>query len=178
MTIESLTANTPDNTSILQSTKFTFLIPDKPFLKYFCQSVNLPGVGTTEVPIQTPFSTTFRHGDKLVYEPLTITAMIDEDLRIWEETYKWLQGLTRPHSAEEYLRKPNQKPSLGGAPLYYDGFLTLNTNANNPNIRIKFRNCHPTTLGLINFDTKVNADTIPTCDITFRYDTFEIERLD
>ena len=61
--------------------------------------------------------------------------------------------------------------------LYLDGYLTINTNANRPNIRIKFLNCHPTSIGAINFDTKVDADTIPVCDFTFRYDYYEIERV-
>ena len=172
MAIESFVTNTPENTSILQSTKFTFLIPDMPFLKYFCQTVSLPSVTTTEVAVATQFSTTYRHGDKLFFEPFTITAMIDEDLRLWEETYKWLQGLTRPQNWKEYIKSKDIR-----AALYYDGYLTINTNANKPNLRVKFHNCHPTSIGMINFDTKVDADVIPTCDITFRYDLYEIERL-
>ena len=172
MAFEEYTKNTPENTSLLQATKYTFIIPDMPFLKYFCQTVTLPTVSTAEVAVPTPFSTTYRHGDKLVYEGLTLTALVDEDLRIWEESYKWLRGLTRPAEYAEYIRAKDRK-----APLYFDGYLTINTNSNNPNLRIKFHNCHPTSLSGINFDTKVDADTIPTCDITFRYDLFEIERL-
>ena len=171
MTTEFL-PQTPTNTSILQSTKFTFVIPDMPFLKYFCQTVNLPSVSTTEVMVPTPFSATYRAGDKLVYDAFTITAIIDEDLRVWEETYKWLVGLTRPQSYSQYIKAKDPQ-----APLYYDGYLTVNTNLNNPNIRVKFHNCHPTSIGLISFDTKVDADVIPTADFTFRYDLFEIERL-
>ena len=172
MAFESYTANTPENTSLLQPTKYTFIIPDMPFLKYFCQTVTLPSVSTSEVGVPTPFTTTYRHGDKLVFEALVLTALVDEDLRLWEETYKWLEGLTRPKEYEQYIKSKNPK-----APLYFDGYLTINTNSNNPNMRIKFLNCHPTSLSGVNFDTKVDADTIPTCDITFRYDRFEIERL-
>lgn len=174
MTIEALTTNTPENTSILQLTKFTFIIPDKPFLKYFCQTVQIPSVSTTEIEVPTPFSATYRHGEKLRYDPLTITALMDEDLRVWDETYGWLKSLTRPTSFDEYPRKTKRDITT---PLYFDGFLTVNTNANNPNLRIKFRNCHPTSIGIVNFDTKVDADSIPTADFTFRYDYFEIERL-
>lgn len=174
MAIESFASNTPENTSILQSTKFTFIIPDKPFLKYFCQTVQLPSITTSEVAIPTPFSTTYRHGDKMAFEPLTITALMDEDLRVWEETYKWMESLTRPSSYEQYARKT---PRDVQTPLYFDGYLTINTNSNNPNIRVKFHNCHPTSIGMISFDTKVDADVIPTADFTFRYDIFEIERL-
>ena len=173
MALESFASNTPQNTSILQLTRFTFIIPDKPYLKYYCQTVSIPTVSTTEVTVPTPFSNTYRHGDKLNFEALTISAIVDEDMRIWEETYNWLKGLTRPSSSEEYLRKSLQDTT----PLYFDGYLTVNTNANNPNIRFKFHNCHPTSLGGVDFDTKTDADNIPTCSITFRYDLFEVERL-
>ena len=173
MTTEFL-PQTPTNTSILQSTKFTFVIPDMPFLKYFCQTVNLPSVSTTEVMVPTPFSATYRAGDKLVYDAFTITAIIDEDLRVWEETYKWLVSLTRPENWEQYAKKTIKDVMT---PIYFDGHLTINTNANRSNLRVKFLNCHPTSLGMINFDTKADADNIPTCDITFRYDQYEIERI-
>jgi hypothetical protein len=173
MAIESFASNTPQNSSILQLTRFTFIIPDKPYLKYFCQTVGIPSVSTNAVAVPTPLTNTYRHGDKMEFEPLTITAIVDEDMRIWEETYNWMKGLTRPSDSNEYLRKGlNDK-----TPLYFDGFLTVNTNANNPNIRFKFHNCHPVSLGGINFDTKTDADNIPTCDITFRYDIFEVERI-
>lgn len=174
MTIESFTTNTPENTSILQSTKFTFIIPDKPFLKYFCQTVQIPSVSTSEIEVPTPFSATYRHGEKLKYDALIISALMDEDMRVWEETYNWLKSLTRPTKFEEYPRKSVKDVYT---PLYFDGYLTVNTNANNPNIRFKFLNCHPTSIGMINFDTKVDADTIPTSDFTFRYDYYEIERM-
>ena len=173
MAIESFASNTPQNSSILQLTRFTFIIPDKPYLKYFCQTVSIPSVSTSEVTVPTPFSNTYRHGDKLQFEALSITAIVDEDLRIWEETYNWLKGLTRPSSSEEYLRKSLQDKT----PLYFDGFLTVNTNANIPNICFKFHNCHPVSLGGIDFDTKTDADNIPTCNIQFRYDIFEVERI-
>lgn len=168
--VETTIAKIPDNLSFLQTTKYTFIIPDLPFARYFCQVVNLPGASTSEVTIDTPFSTTYRHGDKLMYDQLLMTALADEDLKVWEETYKWLVSLTAPHKFPEYVRnRPNKTP-------YYDGILTLNTNANLPNMQIKFYNCHPVGIGGIQFNTADSADTTPTFDITFRYDTFEIVR--
>ena len=173
MALESFASNVPQNSSILQLTRFTFLIPDRPYLKYFCQTASIPSVAAGEVTVPTPFSDTYRHGDRMVFEPLVITAMIDEDLKVWQETYNWMNSLASPQSFEQYPRK-----SMGDrTPLYFDGFLTVNTNSNNPNLRIKFQNCFPTSLGAIQFDTKTDADNIPTCDFTFRYDLFEIERL-
>lgn len=173
MALESFASNVPQNSSILQLTRFTFIIPDKPYLKYFCQTASVPSVSTSEVTVPTPFSNFCAHGDKLNYEALTITAMVDEDMKVWQETYDWLKSLTRPSSFDQYPRKS----AADKTPLYFDGYLTVNTNANNPNIRVKFYNCHPVNIGSIQFDTKTDADNIPTCDFTFRYDLFEIERL-
>ena len=169
MAIDTSLIQIPDNTSFLQTTKFTFVIPNLPFAKYFCQTVNFPGVTTSEALVSTPFSDTYRHGDKLTFDPLTITFLIDEDLRVWEETYIWLCTLTNPRQFKEFAPKFREK--------YYDGILTINNNANLPNLRIKFRNCHPTSLGAIQFSTMDTADITPVCDLTFRYDIFDIERI-
>lgn len=171
----SIINTTPTNTSLLQSTKFSFVIPDLPFAKYFCQSINLPGVSTNPVSVETPFSNTFRHGDKLYYDVFSINAMVDEDFRVWEETYNWLVALTFPEKFSQYARY--NKTGKSKKELYYDGILTMNTNANNPNIRVKFTNCHPISLGGIQFSVMDNSNIIPTADVTFRYDMFSFERI-
>lgn len=142
-----------------------------PFLRYFTQTALLPSV-TTSAPVQgSPHANIKRHGDTLNYEQFTLATLVDEDLLVWEETHNWLRALTKPQEYEQYKRfyTPEKK-------LYHDGVLTLNTNANNPNLRIIFRNCHPVGLGLIHYDAKQTADTTPTVDVTFEYDYFEIVR--
>lgn len=171
MTTESFTTHIPENTSFLQTTKYTFLIPNLPFAKYFCQSINLPGVSSSDIEVANPFSSTYRHPTKMSYEPFSITFLIDEDLKVWEETYKWIVSLTRPESYEQYVKNQRENASP-----YRDGILTINTNANLPNMRINFRNVFPVTLSGIQFGTTASADTTPTADVTFRYDLFEIER--
>lgn len=172
MTTFSTLIEIPENTSFLQPTKFTFTFPNLPFLRYFCQTVIVPGLSTSPVGIETPFSATYRHGDKLTYEPLTVTALIDEDMRVWEETYKWIVSLTFPSKFPEYVKYTDKTTSP-----YHDGLLTINNNANLPNIRIKYFEAHPISLGPVNFNTTQNADTPLTAEIQFRYDRFEIERI-
>jgi hypothetical protein len=171
MTTESFLTTIPDNTSFLQTTRYTFVIPNLPFARYFCQSINLPGVTSNEVEVPTPFSNTFRHATKMSFEPFSITFLIDEDLKVWEETYKWIVSLTRPESNKQYIKYRDENASP-----YQDGILTLNTNANIPNMRIKFKNVHPTSLSGIQFGTIASAETTPTADLSFRYDLLEIER--
>ena len=132
MSNESACSTQPDNTSLLQANKFTFSFATLPFLKYFCQTVNIPGVSTSPVTVDNPFSNTYRHGDKLLYDQMNITILVDEDMRVWEETYEWLQALTFPKEFSQYYRNSNGKKTA-----YHDGILTVNTNANNPNLRFK-----------------------------------------
>jgi len=172
MTTESLLTKIPDNTSLLQPTKFTLVFPTMPFLRYFCQTAVVPSISTSAIPVETPFSNTYRHGDKLIFDELTVNAIIDEDMRIWEETYKWLVSLTKPTEFPEYIRYKDSR-----AMVYHDAILTINTNANIPNIRLKFTNVHPLTLGAVNFNVADNADTTLTADITFRYDYYQLDRL-
>jgi len=163
----------PENTSFLQPTKFTFSFPTMPFMKYFCQSVIFPSVSTGAVPVEAPgFATMFRHGDTLVYDELVITVLVDEEMRVYEETYNWLKALTAPTKFSEYVKYYNSQNSP-----YHDGILTTNTNAHLPNIRIAYYNCHPVSLGNIQFNQADNADNVFLLDITLRYDYFEIDRL-
>lgn len=172
MTTESFITRTPENTSLLQATKYTFTVPNLPFAKYFCQSVTMPGVATGAVPVSNPFSDTFRHGVKLTYDELRITFIVDEDLRVWEETFNWLRSVALPTKFQEYAKHYNMN-----TPIYYDGILTINTNSNLPNIRFKFTACHPTSLSGITFNTADSADNTITAELGIRYDYFEIERL-
>jgi len=172
MSNQSLLTRIPENTSLLQSARFTFTFSKLPFLKYFCQSVQVPGVSTSAVQVSNPFADIYRHGDKMVYEPFVITALLDEDIRVWEETYDWLTAMTKPQNFNQYARFFDEKRHP-----YHDGLLTINSNSNLQNIRIHFKNCHPVSLSNIPFDTKVNADTTFTAEIAFRYDFFTIERL-
>ena len=172
MSNESLLARIPRNTSFLQETKFTFTFPNMPFLNYFCQTVNIPEISTSAVTVSSPFANMYRHGDKLVYGDLTITALIDEDLRVWEETRNWLMALTKPEDFNQYERYRNPEGKL-----YHDGILTVNTNSNNTNMRFKFFHCHPVSLSSVQFNVSGNADTVLTADIIFRYDIYQLERL-
>jgi hypothetical protein len=131
----------------------------------------MPGVATNEVMVPTPLVDTYRHGDKLQYEPLMISFLIDEDFRVWEETYNWFRSLTFPHDFKEYRRFKGQRTEA-----YYDGILTFNNNANRPNFRVKFVGCHPTSLSAVDMSTMESADSTPTAMLSFRYNYFDIER--
>lgn len=165
----TLPIHQPSNKNLFQLDKWVFTMTKMPNLMYFIQSVSLPSVSMGEISVPTPFSETYRHGDKLVYDPLTLTFLIDEDLKVWEETYNWMRGLTFPHDHQEYR---NQKRSH----LYSDATLEFVTNSYARNFRIKFTDCFPTSLSGVDLSFQENAAVTPTATVTFRYGTFIVER--
>lgn len=172
MSQESVLTRIPTNTSFAQPTKFVFTFTTLPFIRYFVQSANIPGISTSAVSVENPFSQTWRHGDKLQYDTFDITALIDEDLRLWEETYNWFRSITFPKEFPEYWTNTRGKQTA-----YHDGILTVLTNANNPNLRFKFTYCHPISMSSLRFSAADSATNVMTVDISFRFDAFEIERV-
>ena len=172
MSNASLLTRIPTNTSFLQSNKFTLVFPTMPFLRYFAQNATIPSISTNAVTQASPYAAIKRHGDTLTYESFTITTLVDEDLKVYEETHDWMVAMTKPQAYEQYKRFYDHNKKL-----YHDAVLTVNTNANNPNLRFTLKNCHPVTVGQINLDLRKTADDIVTVDIVFQYDYFEMDRL-
>jgi hypothetical protein len=177
------TERNPSNRDILQSTKFHVNFSRLPGLTFFCQTVNLPGVSLSEVMRNTPFVDLYVPGEKLIYDTLNFTMLVDEDLRDWEAVHDWIRAMTFPTDFKEYrdlaklattaaYRAGNKLP-----PQYSDGTLTVYTNKNNPNIRVQFKDLFPTTLGGIQFSALDSAENIITADCTFRYSYYNIERI-
>ena len=172
----------PTNKDLLQSTKFRLIFNNLPGITYFCQTINLPGVSLSEVPRNTPFVDLYVPGEKLMYDTLNITFLVDEDLRAWEQLHDWIRALTFPTDFKEYAELPR---ITGGAfrqypktqPQYSDAMFTSYTNKNNPNIRFQFKDVFPTTLSPILFNAADTADNIITADATFRFSYYNIERI-
>ena len=178
----ALTRN-PTNFDLLQSTKFRVTFERLPGLTYFCQSANFPGVSLTEVPFPTPFVDLYVPGEKLVYDTFNLTFLVDEDLRSWTEIHDWIRGLTFPKDFKEYIDLGKQSPganlrrSINAKPQYSDATLTLYTNKNNSNFRIKLFEVFPTSLSTIIFSTGDTAENIVTADATFRFSYYDYERI-
>ena len=160
----------PTNKNYLQSNKWSFTLANSPHTVYFCQSIVLPGVSVGEAMVPTPFSDTYRHGDKMVFESLTLTVLIDEDMRTWEEIFNWMKGLSYPNDFREYQEQKKKG-------LYTDAVLEPHTNNHTSNFRIHFRECFPTSIGPVTFSYTDDPNLVLSTDVTIRYDTFYFERI-
>lgn len=179
--MSALTRN-PSNIDLLQSTKFRVTFDRLPGATYFCQSANLPGVSLTEVQRTTPFVELYSPGEKIIYDTFNITFLVDEDMYAWTQIHDWIRGLTFPTGFEEYANllrsgeRVNTKPIAGSKPQIGNAILSIYTNKNNPNFRVKLIDIFPTTLSTIVFNTQDTAENIITADATFRFSYYNYER--
>lgn len=177
-----LTRN-PSNTDLLQSTKFRITFDRLPGLTYFCQQANLPGLSLTEIVKPTPFVELYVPGEKLTYDTLNITFLVDEDLYGWKQIHDWMRGITFPTDFEEYLKLQRDSAKLlnyrSAAPTgqYSEAIMTIFTNKNNPNLRVKFYEVFPISLSTIIFNTQETAENIIAADAAFRFTYYDFEAI-
>lgn len=160
---------TPENTNLLQPTKFLLTFGRMPATQYFCQEINIPGVSLGEVERATPFLDMYSPGTKLKYDLLDMTFLVDEELQSWKDLYNWFISIADPNGFEkrDHNRELQKNKHLS------DATLTVLSALNNPVIRIQYTNVFPLTMSDIAFDTKLSADSIVTCRATFRYQSYE-----
>lgn len=169
----------PQNTSPLQTTKFVFVMPRINNVQYFCQEANLPGVSLPEMPRPTSVVDLYVPGNKLVYERLDITFMVDAELKAWTDIHNWMRELTTPVDNKEYANLWRKQEIIDPKMMaqYADGILTIYSSLNNPKFRIKYQNLFPVSLSEISFKSTGSAEDFLTARVSFRYDYFDIERL-
>lgn len=165
---------TPQNTNLLQPTKFLLSFDRIGSVQYFCQSANIPGMSVGEVPINTPMLDIQAPGNKMVYNKFTVKFIVDEKMDSWQNIHSWFRSIASPESFNERNTLTERQNIYKSNRLknYSDATLTVMSALNNPIIRVQFINMFPVSLSDIDFDTTLSADTIITADATFAFDYF------
>jgi hypothetical protein len=171
----------PSNPNMLQPNKFTLNLSRAPNLQYFCQTVTLPGLSTSEIPVQNPFVELYAPGEKAIYDTLNVTFLVDAEMTAWLEIHDWLRAMTFPTDYEEYrnLGQLNKfSTSLNSkSPQYTDGAVTILSAANKPYFKINFIDMFPISLGGFMMSATDTPETIITSDATVRFTYFNVEKL-
>jgi hypothetical protein len=95
-------------------------------------------------------------------------AATDTATQIFEKEYLDLNRLDRaPLFRSQYKNKPQ----------YSDAILSVFTNKNNPNFRVKFVDLFPVSVSTILFNSMDSAENIAVADATFRFAYYEYERI-
>ena len=194
MTTTSAFGRQPTKLDYASPTQFKFSIVKLPKVEFFVSSVNIPGISLGSDEQATPLLDLPYPGDKLTYEDLNMTFLVDENLENYREVHGWLVGLGFPRDHTEFKnladsgddRFPgssaqiSEEPGLGGkfqpakeGGIYSDATLTVLTNKNNPVTEIRFRDVFPTSLSGLSYDQQASDVDYLSCDITFKYKYYE-----
>lgn len=159
--IQNQSSQIPANTDLLSPNRFQVVIAKYPNVTYFAQRVPIPSVnlGTThqftnqEVDIKLP-------GDKIEYDDLLISFIIDEDVASFAEILRWIQDAAGSE--------------LSPQDLMTDLSIVILTNNSNKNKTFKFYNAFPYSISNIMLDVTVSEDQPLTADVMFKYTHFTI----
>jgi hypothetical protein len=159
----------PKNQNYLQLNEFRFVLHRTPKMVYFCQQVYFPGLTVTPLVQPAPFSTPImRPSNKIQYENLDLTFLVNEDMENWKEVRYWMQGLTPEKDFERSLSEKER---------YSDATLILMTNASNPFFYITFTNCFPVSLSGIQFSSSVEDIQPAKASIRFEFSGYSIRHV-
>ena len=194
MTTTNAYSRQPTKQDYADPTKFKFSIVKLPKVEYFCTQVNLPGISISDNYSQpTPFRDIPLPGEKLSYEPLSVTFIVDENLENYQEIHGWLRGIGFPGGHEEFKnlldggsdRFPTSKNSkLGdagrvkfGAPnqggIFSDATLNILTSKNNPVTEVRFNDCFPISLSGLAYNQQASDTDYLTATVSFNYKLYD-----
>lgn len=168
--------NQPTNKNFLSPLGFKFQIKKSPNLNYFVQTVTLPSLSLGTVEVENPFVKIPFPGDKLNYGQLEVSFKVDEDLQNYLEIHNWLVGIGYP---DNFLQRRDIEaaPVITGEGVYSDITLVILTSSMNSNYEITYKDCYPTNLSELQFDTTSNDVDYLTCTATFAYRAYTLKKL-
>ena len=173
-------------------TQFRFLINQLPKVQYFTVAANIPGITLGEGVFNTPLKDIPLLGDKLTYEDLTITFIVDENLENYIEMHTWLTAIGFPKDRSQFREfrseTSNVKTSTRGESkdigdvkastpelsMTSDAVMTILTNKNNPVVECRFADVFPTSLSGLTYSQNQTDVEYLTAEVNFKYQIYEI----
>ena len=161
------------NQNYLQPSGFKVVIDREnyPNLEFFAQSVNHPDVSLPMVSI--PFrrnENVSMPGDTLSYSELSVTFILDEDLKGYIELYDWMERLVNKEFIGEELRSSKINPEI---PSQADISLSILSSHNNQIKRVLYKACTPTSLSGLQFSSIASGVEYLTFNVSFAFTGFQ-----
>ena len=190
MTVTNSLLRQPTKLDYASPTQFKFSILKLPKVEYFCTSVNVPGISLGDAVQATSLKNIPIPGDKLTYEPLQMTFLVDENLENFQEIHGWLVGLGFPRDHTEFRnllssgndRFPTRnatnvsteagKTKFAAAdtgPTLSDATLTVLSSKNNAQVEVRFRDVYPTGLTGLAYNQQAADVDYLTATVSFSY---------
>ena len=173
-------------------TQFRFLINQLPKVQYFTTEANIPGITLGEGTFSTPLKDLTLLGDKLSYDDLTISFIVDENLENYIEMHTWLTSIGFPKDRKQFSDFRSTTSNVATATrgeskdigdvrattpelaMTSDAVMTILTNKNNPVVECRFADVFPTSLSGLTYSQNQTDVEYLTAEVNFKYQIYEI----
>ena len=185
----------PTKLDYASPTQFKFGINQLPKVEFFTVGANIPGINLGDAMFPTPFKDIPVMGDKLTYDNLSITFIVDEYLENYQSIHEWMTAIGFPKSRKQFsdfranasntpvitqgesLDIGDVQPPTGINALFSDATLTILSNKNNPILNVFFRDMYPVVLGALDYTQTATDVEYMTSTVDFSYQIYEFEVL-
>ena len=183
----------PDKLDYLSPTQFRFGIHQLPKVEFFTTAATIPGINMGEAIFPTPFKDIPIMGDKLTYDNLEISFIVDEFLENYTSLHEWMTAIGFPRDRKQFSNfrsNTSSTPSAFSTPptervgkvtsanaLFSDANLIILSNKNNAIIQVDFQNMYPVSLSALQFSQEVTDVQYMTASATFSYQIYEFTTL-
>lgn len=142
--------------NFLSPTGFRFILEKAPIFSATVQNFKVPSVslGTASSPSQL---VKINNPGNIVYEPITCTFKITENLENYNEILNWMKELGHPENYSQYKRTQE------------NGVLLILNSKKNTNKKIEFTDVYPINIDMTGFDATDTEIQYLTGSVTFQY---------
>ena len=185
----------PTKLDYASPTQFKFGINQLPKVEFFTVGANIPGINLGDAMFPTPFKDIPMMGDKLTYDNLSITFIVDEYLENYQSIHEWMTAIGFAKSRKQFsdfranasntpvitqgesLDIGDVQPPTGINALFSDATLPILSNKNNPILNVFFRDMYPVVLGALDYTQTATDVEYMTSTVDFSYQIYEFEVL-
>jgi hypothetical protein len=169
----------PNNLNPLSPNGFNFSISKLPDVSFFCQRVLIPSISLTSIDRATPFINTPIPGEIMTFSELTVSFLIDDEMKNYKSIFNWMIALGYPDNYDQYKKFVNTQDSTTYSELarnYSDATVTVLDGSNNPTNSFKFYDIFPISLDPIQFESTAMDVNYVIGSATFKYTYFTIDK--
>jgi len=196
MTTSNVIDRAPSKFDYASPIQFRFKMTKLPTVEFFVQSANIPGITLGDTTLPTPLKDISIPGDKLTYQSLDVSFLVDENLNNYKEIHDWMTGIGFPQDHKQFAdvlatgsdrfsgstastaAVGSGKPApLSEGGIYSDATLIVLNNKNIAKTEIRFQNVYPTSLGALSYDIKASDVDYLQVNASFNYMYYDIVQI-
>ena len=196
MTDTNIIDRTPNKFDYASPIQFRFKMTNLPNVEFFVHTANIPGISLGDTTLPTPLKDISMPGDKLTYQSLDVSFLVDENLNNYKEIHDWMTGIGFPQDhkqfadvlatgSDRFSRSTASTAAVGSgkpAPLseggiYSDATLIVLNNKNIAKTEIRFQNVFPISLGSLSYNIRASDVDYLTVNASFNYMYYDIVQI-